>query len=323
MPQTIKRFASFIEKRLSEVSEDRKKYQADASMIPRIYGSPIQTSQAWEEYSSVGQVPNVVAFEGRLTAGEVFPGYSTRIEPNQFGLYLEHDRSFVDTIRFGSQSAAKGKMAVLESFEQGLIDSNARVKEKNAAKVIANSTSAAYDFITLQEEGASLANTAHKTRYNVSTASGFSNLGTSVMNPVATHATIINMMRLKSPIGEIWNTSRKFAIICGTTNSFRARQIVETTKGVSIDNNYSADHIKNVQQGLFDIIVWNYLDDYSTSAWGIVDVDMMLKNMIHLTQVTAETEREVDFMTKSIRQSIYDSHGFGHTDWRHFYWHKP
>lgn len=311
MPETSAQWVRLLERDLKEVSDERQKYVDDMSMINRIYRT-VPSSKAWEEFFSVGQVPDIVAFTGRLSMLDVTPGYSTRIEASQYGGYVESERTLIDDEQYGK----------LRDLAAGLVDSASRVREDNAARPIANATSVAFDFISNQEEGVALASNSHLTKVpGVSTANGYDNLGSSALNPVSTAATRILMKGFRSPIGRRWNGSRRFGLLVPYSLEFRAQEIVQTQKGVSDASGFSAEHRKNVQEGIYEVIVWDRLEDTSSTAWGMVDLEMMKRNMIYISRVNAETEREVDFMTKAVRQSVYDRHAFGFIDWRHYYHH--
>lgn len=309
---TSAEWSKILQADLKEVSDDRQTFLDRASMIDKIYRT-VPSNRAWEEFFSVGQVPDITAFGGRLSQLDVTPGYSTKIEASQFGGYVETQRTLIDDEQYGK----------LRDISAGLVDSAHRVREDNAVSIVANATSSSFDFISNQEEGVALASNSHTTRVvGVSTTTGFDNLGTSAPNPVSTAATRINMKKFKSPIGKPWMGSRRFGILTPPSQLFKFQEINQTKIGVSDASGFSAEHRKNVQEGLYEIIEWERMEDYSATSWAMVDLEMMKKMMIYISRVKAETEREVDFMTKSVRQSVYERHAFGHIDWRWIFFHS-
>jgi len=312
MPELSAEWVKLLNNDLKEVANDRQTFLDRMSMVDRIYRR-VSSNRAWEEFFSVGQVPDVQAFTGRLAQLDMTPGYSTKIEPSQFGGFVESERTLIDDEQYGK----------LRDISAGLVDAAHRVREDKAVAVVNNATSSAFDFISNQEEGVALASNSHTTKkVGVSTAAGFDNLGTSALNPVSTAATRINMKNFRSPIGKKWMGSRRFALLVPTSQEFKAREIVGTEKGVSDASGFSAEHRKNVQEGLYEVIVWERMEDSSTTSWAMVDLDMMKKCMIFIDRVNAETEREVDFMTKAVRQSVYDRYAFGFIDWRWIFYHS-
>lgn len=312
MPELSAEWVKLLRTDLKEVSNDRQTFQDRVSMIDKIYRT-VPSTRAWEEFFSVGQVPDVVAFTGRLSELDMTPGYSTKIEPSQFGGFVEAERTLIDDEQYGQ----------LRDIAAGLVDAAARVREDNAVAVVNNATSSAFDFISNQEEGVALASNSHTTKkQGVSTTTGFDNLGTSALNPVSVAATRINMKKFKSPIGKRWMGSRRYGLLVPDSLLFKAQELVQTQKGVSDADGFSAEHRKNVQEGMYEIIEWERMEDASSTNWAMVDLDMMKKMMIHINRVKAETEREVDFMTKAVRQSVYDRHAFGFIDWRWIFFHS-
>ena len=206
----------------------------------------------------------------------------------------------------------------LGSIEAGLVDAANRGREDSAVKVVANATSSSYDFITNQEEGVALASNSHTTkRVGVSTTTGFDNLGTSVLNKTSAAATRILMRKFKNPLGRRYSTNRRWGLLVSDSNEFKAGELNNTPWGLD-----SGERTVNMQASMYQIIVWERMEDFSVSNWAMVDLDMMKKNMIFLDRIKGETERERDFMTKAIRQSIYDRYSLGFIDWRHIFWHQ-
>lgn len=309
MPNTSAAYTKILFEGLKKVSEDRQTFIEQHSMIDRIY-TRVPSDKATEEFFSVGQVPDVQDFTGRFSELSMSPGYSTKIEARQFGGFVESERTLMDDEQYG--------VMTLESIEAGLIDSADRGREDSAVKPIANATSSAFDFITNQEEGVALASNSHTTkRVGVSTATGFDNLGTSPLTKTATAATRILMRKFKTPLGRRYSSNRRWGLLVGDTNEFKAKEINNTPWGLD-----SGQRNENLQAGIYEVIVWERLEDFSTSNWAMVDLDMMKKNMIFLDRIKGETERERDFMTKAIRQSVYDRYSLGHIDWRHIFFHS-
>ena len=309
MPNTSAAYTKILFEGLKKVSEDRQTYMEQESMIDRIY-TRIPSDKATEEFFSVGQVPDVQDFTGRFAELSMTPGYATKIEAKQFGGFVESERTLMDDEQYG--------VMTLGSIEAGLVDSANRGREDSAVKPVANATSSAFDFITNQEEGVALASNSHTTKkVGVSTTAGFDNLGTSALTKTATAATRILMRKFKTPLGRRYSSNRRWGLLVPDSLEFKAKEINNTPWGLD-----SGQRNENLQSGIYEVIVWERLEDFSTTNWAMVDLDMMKKNMVFLDRVKSESERERDFMTKAIRQSIYDRYSLGHIDWRHIFFHS-
>lgn len=309
MPNVSSAYTKLLFEGLKKVSVDRQTFVEQSNMIDKIY-TRVSSGKATEEFYSVGQVPDVQDFTGRFSELSMVPGYSTKIEAKQFGGFVETERTLMDDEQYG--------VMTLGSIEAGLVDAANRGREDSAVKVVANATSSSYDFITNQEEGVALASNSHTTKtVGVSTTTGFDNLGTSVLNKTSAAATRILMRKFKNPLGRRYSTNRRWGLLVSDSNEFKAGELNNTPWGLD-----SGERTVNMQASMYQIIVWERMEDFSVSNWAMVDLDMMKKNMIFLDRIKGETERERDFMTKAIRQSIYDRYSLGFIDWRHIFWHQ-
>lgn len=309
MPNVSSAYTKLLFEGLKKVSVDRQTFVEQSNMIDKIY-TRVSSGKAMEEFYSVGQVPDVKDFTGRFSELSMVPGYSTKIEAKQFGGFVETERTLMDDEQYG--------VMTLGSIEAGLVDAANRGREDSAVKVVANATSSSYDFITNQEEGVALASNSHTTKtVGVSTTTGFDNLGTSVLNKTSAAATRILMRKFKNPLGRRYSTNRRWGLLVSDSNEFKAGELNNTPWGLD-----SGERTVNMQASMYQIIVWERMEDFSVSNWAMVDLDMMKKNMIFLDRIKGETERERDFMTKAVRQSIYDRYSLGFIDWRHIFWHQ-
>lgn len=308
--ETSAEYTKLLFEGLKKVSNDRMTFLEQSNMVNKIYMVISDSTKATEEFFTLGQVPTVQEFTGRFSQLDISPGYSTKIEAAQFGGYVETERTLLDDEQYG--------VMTLSNIAAGLIDSANRNREDYAVKPINNATSAAFDFITNQQEGVALASNSHLTpKVGVSTASGFDNLGTSALNKTSVAATRINMKKFKTNAGLRYGNQRRFGLLVPDSLEFKAREINNTPWGLD-----SGQRNENLLQGLFEIIVWERMEDSSATNWAMVDLDMMKKNMVFIDRIKAETENERDFMTKAVRQSVYDRFACGFIDWRHIYFHS-
>lgn len=299
-------FAKLLLADLKEVSDEKQKYHDLNSMIPKLFRVITDSTRAVEEFYSVGSLPDIQSFDGRLATLGIHPGYSRKIEPGEFGGKVVMQRKFVDDKQYD----------VFTNIAEQLVDSANRKREKNAVKVFGNITSAVMDFET-SEEGVSLASSSHKTKVpGVSTATGFSNVGSSVLSPTSVAATRILMRKFRTSIGERYEAGDEFGLLVPDELVDRATEIVGTDKGLD-----SAYGNKNTSHNRYQIIPYMRLGDYSTQSWGMVNLTQMKKDLVWIQRAKAETNRSVDFDTFQIMQSVYERHGCGWLDWRWIYWH--
>ena len=300
------RFVELVKSGLTKVYEDRISELHQKEMLREKLYKISKSTKAYEDYYSVGELGDIPAFNGVLVYGDVAPGYSTRIEPKEFALGVEIERKFWDNNLYG----------VLKDWGKKLANSSHRTKEKAAIKGYANLNSAAFDFTT-SEEGVAICSTAHTTKATgVSTTTGFSNLGSTAFSPTAVEATRILMRGFRNSIGER-QAVRPNGLIGSTNLEQKFAELIGTDKGL-----YSAEGTINTQKNKWRYEVSDYLSDYSTKNWFMVDWDLVKEYSIWVDHTADELTNTVDFETKKIKHSTYSYWGLGFTGWPFVYMHS-
>lgn len=302
-PLDSAQFVRLLDERLREVAENT--YNELPSMIPQLY-RVIDSDSAWEEFYSVGAVPDIPEFTGKLATLGIAPGYHYKIEPKQYGAEIQAERKLIDDKKY----------AVLDSRAAGLMTSAQRVREKLGARSFTRAFSTAFDFMT-SEEGVSLCSNSHTTKSGASTASGFDNSGTSALSATSVAATRLLMRRFRNDIAERIDISDNLAIICPDNLADTAYEIVQTPK--SLD---TTEGNVNMQYGRYKVIPYLRLDDTDTNNWFLVDLTMMKKHLIWLNRIMPELKNTVDYSTYILRQAIYMRMAYGFIDWRWCFGHN-
>jgi len=304
-PLTQTRFVELVKAGLTKVYEDRIAELHQREMMRDKIFTITKSTRAYEEYYNVGELGDLVKFNGALSYGDVAPGYSTKIEPTEFALGVEIERRFWENNLY----------PVLKDWGKKLANSSHRTKEKTAIRFLANLNSTAFEFMT-SEEGVAIASTAHTTKATgVSTTTGFSNLGSTAFSPTAVEATRILMRGFRNSIGER-QSIRPNGLIGPTTLDQKFEEMNSTPKGL-----YSAEGTVNVQEKNWTVITSDYLNDYSTKSWYMVDMELMKDYCLWVNRIEDELTNTVDFETKRIKHSVYNYFGCGCTGWPWVYEH--
>lgn len=303
-PLDSSQFRRLLDNRLFEVSEESKRNMELQSMIPKLYRT-ITSKRPWEEFLSLGSIPDIPAFGGQLTTLSITGGYTTKIEAKAFAAQIVSQRQLIDDEQYG----------VLDDFASGLVESAYRVREKYGCRLFANATSVAFDFME-SEEGVSLASNSHTTKHpGVSLTTGFDNLGVSALSKTSVAATRILMRKFKSSIGERFAMSDNFALIVPDDLADAAEEINMTPK--SLD---TAEGNVNRQYQRYTVIPYLRLSEYTTTSWGMVNMDRMKKDLIWFERMKPETKRNVDWKTYAFQQAVYTRFACGFKDWRWMFW---
>ena len=307
-PLDSSQFVKLLDTRLREVAE--AKYRDLPGMIPTLF-RVINSDSAWEEFYSVGAVPDIPQFLGALTYLGVAPGYHVKIEPNEYAAGIQLERKLLDDKKY----------AVLDNRAAGLGEAAKRTQEKSAVRAFANATSSSFDFM-YNEEGQALASDTHLTKSGTSTASGFDNLGSTTCSKAALAATWILMRKFRNDISERIDMSDNYAIICPDDLGDTVEEAVGTRMGYSAYSTAGGHSNINADYGRYKIIRYLRWSDTSTSNWCMVNLDLMKNDLVWLSRIAPEFKTTVDFETYLVKHAVYMRYAYGWLDWRWMYFHN-
>ena len=296
-------FNKLVANKMIEVVEEEAVYADIDSMIPKIFGSG-KSDRASEEYFQISGVRDASAWGGKFVTKKQYPGFSSKVIFGRFANRSEIDPSLIEDKQFD----------VLMQQARDLRNSYDRKKEKLGVNIFANANSSAFDFQESQE-GLSWANSQHLTLVpNVNTASGFSNTGTSALDPTSLAAARISLMRLRDSMGNLINTRDKLAIVSGITLSDTIEEIIGTDRGL-----YTDEGTINVHKGAYSSIPWVLLDDTSTTDWSLIRVNQTKKDLLWFDRLEPQYLAHIDRDTLSNVHSIHGRFGYLFKDWRFGY----
>jgi len=296
-PLTDKQFVRLLDDRLTKVYQDR--YKGLPLIIDKFYDRK-KSKKAWEEYFSVGSVPDPELFQGIIQYQGVSAGYHTKIQPLEYAGGITIQRRLIDTDRYD----------VIENMSKGLAVAANRKMNKIAHQVFQNFDSTAFDFM-VSEEGVALCSNSHTTKTpDVSTSTGFDNLATLPFDATNLETLRIQSKQLRDDIGERMETN--FDTIIHGTNLAADVWEVLNSQGKTGDNLNN----ENFQKGRWKSIELPMLDDTDTNDWFIVDSAAMKESLIWLDSVPLEFQSTTDFDTQMRKYADYFVCGWGFTDYR-------
>lgn len=305
---TLQEYAKLLDRNLTKVLSD---YLAPAKMVSNRLFSVIPTDRLTEEFLTIGDVPDIPKFSGKVEYLGVAPGFWTKIENTEFAGGLQVERRLIDTEQF----------RVIETKQKRLADALRRTKEKKAANVLNYAFSTAWEFMA-NEEGIALCGN-HTTKAGVPTTTGFTNFGTSPLSKTAVAATRVAMMKFKNDIGEYIDNVPDLLIVPVSLYDL-ACEIVgyDPRSGASSQlDPTSANNAINVLWKGFEVIPWVYLDSFSTTNWFMANSTYLKDFFIWVDRIKEESHTIIDYETMTIKQIIYSSFGCGWIDWRGIFGH--
>jgi len=300
-PLTSAQFRRLLDDRLTEAYQEEYEYLP----FPKEQLFNVQdTDKAWEEYFSVGNIPDPELFNGTVIYQDVAPGYHTKIEPVEYAGGIIIERKLIDDERYD----------IIEGMAGGLGEAMKRKQTKIAHEPFIYATSAAFTFMT-SEEGVALASDSHTTKATgVSTSTGFDNLATLPFDGANLEVLRLQGLRLRSDIGERFSTNFD-TIIYPSSLSRMVDEVVGTQSGLDTEHGNI-----NTQYKKWKTIELPLLDDYDTKSWGIVDSRRMKRFLYWLNRIGIEKHMTVDFDTFMTKYIDYARFAWGFTDWRWIIW---
>ena len=302
-------FIRLMDKRIREVTEGAIE-ETLPIMIPTLY-NVMPSDSAFEEFYNIETIGDIPRFTGSLSFLKSSPGYYNRIEPGEYAAGLSFERKLIQDKKF----------AVLDGWAESLGHARNRTREKAAVRPFANCSSIAFDFLT-SEEGVALASSAHLTKVpGVSTASGFSNTGTTALSKTAVAAARLAGKRFRVGNGELANVNLDTLLVPSALYDL-ACEITgydpRSGNSSGMDPDAMNGKINVVGRGI-KVVEWPFLDDYSNKNWFMVDSRMMKKFLIWIDREGPVYATQEDFHTFAIEHSIYDRFGYGWLAWQWFY----
>lgn len=298
---TSSQLQRLLDKRLREVADFDKIYTDLNPMIPTLFRM-FASDAAFEEFYSIGSLPDHQRFNGKIPFVNRNPGYHIKIEPYEYALGRQLERKFLDDKKY----------SVFDDEAVALTNSAARTMEKEASVIFTGAFSTAFQFQT-NEEGVALCG-AHRTKSGTSTATGFSNTGTSAFNKTSVAATRILMRQFRNDVSERIEMSDNFALVVPDNLADAAYELVNTPKSMD-----TAEGNVNPQYKRYKVIPYARLDDSDTNNWYMVNLDLMKKHLIFINRIKPETKTQIDFHTLVTMISSYMRFGAGVLDWRWIY----
>lgn len=293
-------FVKLLLRYFREVSE--KKYDALTSMIPKLFRI-LPSDSAWEEFYSVGEVPDIPEFNGKLSYLPIYPGYTTKIEHKEFAAGIQSERKLLDDKKYD----------VLADRGASLKVSAHRVREKKAVRAFSLAFSTAFDFMT-SEEGVALCSSSHLTKSGTSTSSGFSNAGSSALTKTTLATARLQMRLFRNDISERIGVGDDLAVVVPDQLADTAGEIVGTPQG------YGTGHLdKNMDYGRYEVIPYMRLDDTDVNNWFLVWKSKMKEDLMWIDRIAPELKNTIDFETYMVKHAVYFRCSYGFKDWRFIY----
>lgn len=299
VPVTSTQFSQLLDSRFSKLYNDRYAQLPDMldNFFSMLDGNTMPTKDT-ARFGQVGAFGDIPGFTGSVSYDDVSQGYTSTLTHVEYAAGFQIERKLFDDDLYG----------VMDAKPKGLATAYQRTRQKHGASLFNNAFSVDNTW-NAWSEGVSLCNDAHTTTSTgVSTATGFDNNITSSLSAVSLAAARIQMRTFRGDRAERIDVMPDTLVIPPDLYQ-TAFEIVES-QGVPD----SANNNRNVHNGKYKVIEWNYLTD--TNNWFIADSTMMKDAVKWVDRTPSEFGMVEDFDSLIGKWRLYARYSLGFNDWR-------
>lgn len=296
MPHQSGAFGDLLDIRFQRIFFERFKQLAD--MIPTLYNMTPHNGRDVMSWSQIGALGDWSAFSGRVEYDSMTQGYDTQMTYVEFASGIQVTRQLFDDDQFN----------VMDRKPSGLATAAQRTRQKHAARPFNNAFSVDNYFFNATE-GVATCSASHTTpAAGVSTATGFSNITTSALSATAVAAARINFVKFRDDRGNRMDVMPDEILIPPDLYETGYEIIQSSGKVDSANNN------RNVHEGSYKLVEWNYLTD--TNNWFLMDSSGRKENLIWSDRVPIEFAYAEDLDTIIAKWRGYMRYANAVPDWR-------
>lgn len=297
-PHVPANFGDLLDPRFEKIFYENLDQVED--MIPKLFGMPNHNGRADMRWSEVGAFTDWQEFAGTVGYDAVNQGFDSLMTFRQFVSGFQVEQTLFEDDQYNimdMRPAALGRAA-------------GRTRQNHAADVFENAFSVDSYFMN-NTEGVALCGAHTTTAPGVSTASGFTNRGTSAFSAVALSASRITMQKFKDDRGNKYQ-SMPNEIIHPIDLTDKVEEVLKSTgKTESAENNI------NVHKGKYTNIPWIYLED--PNNWFLSDSQMRKENAIWVDRVAIQYAQAKDIDTLVAKYRGRGRWACGRIGWRWVY----
>lgn len=296
VPHKSEAFGDLLDPRFQRLFNDQFDQLPD--FLGELFTFPSDNGREDMRWSDVGAYGDIPQFSGSVTYQSAAQGYDTTATHVEFASGIQVERKLFDDDQYH----------IMDQRPEGLATAAQRTRQKHGARILVNAFSVD-SFFYNNSEGVALCSNSHTTNAaNVSTASGFDNLGTSALSATALAAARIQMVGFRDDKGnrmgvvpdEIWIPPDLYEV---------AFEIVSSMGKVDTANNN-----RNVHEGRYTIKEWNYMTD--TNDWFLSDSSMRKQMVFWVDRVSKEFAFAEDLDTMLAKWRIYMRYMNAWINWR-------
>lgn len=294
-PATSGQFGDLLDPRFQKIFNDILSQYKD--MIPTLYGDQPTNGRNDIRWSEVGTMPDFQPFTGSIPYQSVSQGYDVVSVPLEFASGFQVERKLYDDDQYH----------IMDQRPKGLATSAVRTRQKHAARIF-NMAFSVDNYFYNHSEGVALCSDSHTTTSGASTSTGFDNLITASLSPVAVAAARIQFVNFRGDQGEIISSMPDE--IWYPPNLYEVAQEIVGAMG-KVD---TALNNPNVHHNAYTLHEWNYMMD--TNNWFMCDSSLRKQSLYWIDRIPLEFAYVEDFDTMVAKWRAYMRHSTAYLTWR-------
>lgn len=294
-PHVSTNFADLLDPRFQRIFHEV--YPQLMDKLPELYNFEGTNGRNDMRFSQVGAAQDFEEFEGTVQYDSLTQGFDTILTPLEFTSGLQTERKLFDDDQY----------QIIDQRPRALAMAANRTRQKHGARVF-NLATSVDTFLYNNTEGVSLCSNSHTSNADADTSTGFDNLVTTALTWTAVKAARIQARAFRDDRGNRIDVNMN-QLLYPPDLYGEAYEIV-----ASAGRPDNANNARNVHEGQYELIEWNYLTD--ANNWFLMD-RAMRPLMLHWTdRVSIEFAMVEDFDTLIAKWRGYMRYAAGWSDWR-------
>jgi len=298
VPAISTAFGDLLDIRFQRIFNEQTDREQLKDMIPTLFGMPPDNGRSDIRWSSVGAFGDFSQFTGNVSYDSVTQGYDVTQTPIEFASGFQVERKLFDDDQFN----------VMDQRPAGLATAAQRSRQKHAARIF-NNAFAVDSFFYNHTEGVSLCNDTHLTNSTAAdTSIGFDNKITTALSATALATARIQFRSFRDDRGNRYDAMPDQILIPPDLYDVGFEIIKSAGKPDTAENN------RNVHEGAYTLIEWNYLTD--TNNWFLMDGGTRKQHLHWVDRMALEFAYAEDLDTIIAKWRAYMRYSNAWDDWR-------
>lgn len=298
VPSVSTAFGDLLDPRFQRIFNEQMDRATDKDMIPVLFGSPSDNGRADMRWGNMGAFGDFSQFTGQVDYDDISQGYHITQTHIEFASGFQIERKLADDDQYN----------IMDQRPRGLATAAFRTRQKHGARIF-NNAFTNDTFFYSNQEAVALCSTGHTSNStDADTSSGFSNAITAPLSAVAVAAGRIQFRNYRDDRGNRFDSMCDSMLIPPDLYDVAFEIVKSSGKPDTADNN------RNVHEGKYDIVEWNYLTD--TNNWFLMDSDTRKNHLHWVDRVGLEFAFAEDLDTIIAKWRAYMRYSNAFDDWR-------